>query len=60
MVTVFFLDDNLKLHFMKHSKVVVMETADRASLSIPFTSNLKFSLIYDPNGNHKAAMTGFK
>ena len=37
-----------------------METAERATLSVPFTSLLKFSLLYDPNNNHKEAMNGYK
>lgn len=53
-------DDILKLHFMKHSKVVVMETAERANLSVPISSYLQFSILYDPNNNMKEAMHGFK
>lgn len=45
---------------MKHSKVVVMETGERDSLSVPLSSYLKFSILYDPNGNIQEAMQGFK
>jgi hypothetical protein len=53
-------DDVLKLHFMKHSKVVVMETAERVHLSVPLSSYLKLSLLYDPGNNIREAMAGFK
>jgi hypothetical protein len=53
-------DDILKLHFMKHSKVVVMETGERVNLSVPLSSYLKFSILYDPNNNLQEAMKGFK
>ena len=45
---------------MKHSKVVVMETGERVSLSVPLSSYLKFSILYDPNNNLQEAMKGFK
>ena len=53
-------DDVLKLHFMKHTKVVVIETAERVQLSVPVSSYLKFSILYDPNNNTKEAMQGFR
>lgn len=53
-------DDILKLHFMKHTKVVVMETAERVQLSVPFSSYLKFSVLYDPTNNLAEARQGFK
>lgn len=59
MVT-FSVDDVLKLHFMKRTKVVVMETADRVHLSVPLSSYLKFSILYDPNNNLQEARRGFK
>ena len=45
---------------MKHSKVVVMETGERSHLSVPLSSYLKFSVLYDPNNNLQEAMGGFK
>lgn len=56
----FTADDILKLHFMKHTKVVVMETAERVQLSVPFSSYLKFSVLYDPTNNLAEARQGFK
>jgi hypothetical protein len=53
-------DDVLKLHFMKHTKVVVIETAERVQLSVPVSSYLKFSVLYDPTNNVKEAMQGFR
>ena len=53
-------DDVLKLHFMKHTKVVVIETAERVLLSVPVSSYLKFSILYDPNNSTKEAMQGFR
>lgn len=55
-----YIDDVLKLHFMKRTKVVVMETADRVQLSVPLSSYLKFSFLYDPNNNMQEARRGFK
>ena len=45
---------------MKHSKVVVMETGERVNLSVPLSSYLMFSILYDPNNNVQEAMEGFK
>ena len=45
---------------MKHSKVVVMETQERVNLSVPLSSYLKFSILFDPNYNIKEAMAGFR
>ena len=45
---------------MKHTKVVVIETAERVQLSVPVSSYLKFSILYDPNNNTKEAMQGYR
>jgi hypothetical protein len=45
---------------MKHTKVVVIETAERVQLSVPVSSYLKFSVLYDPTNNVKEAMQGFR
>ena len=53
-------DDVLKLHFMKHTKVVTMETAEKVPLSVPLSSYLKFSILYDPSDSLEEARHGFK
>ena len=53
-------DRIINLHFMKHSKVVIMrDSASGDMISVPLNSAAKFGLLYNPCSNAKKAMNGY-
>ena len=52
--------DIFNFHFMKNTKVVVVETKEGIRLSIPLNSSIMASLLYDPHDNQEEALAGFK
>ena len=54
------MGDVFHLHFMKNTKVIVMETAEGVQLSVPLNSSLMFGVVYSPNENEEEARRGFK
>lgn len=51
----------LQLHFIKHSKVVVMKEKENGEkCSVPLNSATKFGLVYNPNADLLEAMAGFE
>ena len=53
--------DILQLHFIKHSKVVVMKEKESGEeCSVPLNSATKFGLLYNPHADLLEAMAGFE
>ena len=54
------IGDVFHLHFMKNTKVMIAETAEKVQLSIPVNSSLMVGIMYDPNNNVEEARRGLK
>ena len=51
-------NDTYNIHFLKHTKVVIIKDAHDTPYSIPLNSAIEFGLVYNPNDNRSEAING--